>query len=75
MHLHVKFSLHVYVIPVVVLVISQHLSRFGQLLHLFFVYAGISYEVRDCSNVHTGCGSFGGQVLMTEGLCGSTICY
>ena len=30
-----KFFLHVYVVPVVVLDISPHLSWFGQYLHLF----------------------------------------
>ena len=64
--MHVKFLLHEYVVPVVVLVIFLHLSRFGQYLHLLCGYAGISYEIMGCSNVHKGCGSFEGHVLSTE---------
>ena len=63
-----KFFLHVYVVPVVVLGILPYLQVWT--VHEFvFIYTGISYEIRNCPNFHNVDSSPMGHVLLTNVPC------
>ena len=70
-----KIFLHVYVVPVVLLVILPKPCQAWALPIFVFVDADISFEIRNYPNLHKGDGSPRDQVLLMNVPCRATIFY